>query len=317
MSAPLTASPPRVSICVATYRRPVGLARLLRGLDALTFSSSPPPSVEVIVVDNDPEGSANDLVEELRREVRWPLRYEAEPRRGLSYVRNRAVACAVATSDFIAFIDDDESPEPGWLAELLRVQAETDADVVSGPVIRHFDAEPPPWVRRGRFFEDPRRPTGSPIADPATSNVLIRTAALEGVEGPFDDRFALTGGEDTHLFLRLGRAGRRMVWADEAIVHEWVPPSRANARWLLQRIYRGANTWSQCERELDPGGRALALRVAKGVARISYGLLLLPLSWPFGRHAVVRSLWYVSFGAGNLTGLLGVRYYEYRVTHGR
>ena len=85
---------------------------------------------------------------------------------------------------------------------------------------------------------------------------------------------------------------------------------------MLQRIYRGANTWSLCERELDPTLRAVVLRAAKGIARIAYGVALLPLA-PLGRHMLVRSLWYMCFGAGNLTGLAGLRFYEYRTTHGR
>jgi GT2 family glycosyltransferase len=47
---------PHVSICIATYRRPRGLARLLDSLERLKL----PPDlvVETIVVDNDAEGSA-------------------------------------------------------------------------------------------------------------------------------------------------------------------------------------------------------------------------------------------------------------------
>lgn len=307
----------KVAVCVTTFRRPVGLRRVLQSFAGLTFSKVAAPEVEIVVVDNDPDGSARELCAELGRELSFPLRYVHEAQRGISFARNRAVAAGREGADFIAFIDDDEAAEPRWLDELLHVQASTGADVVSGPVLRHFEGEVPVWVRRGRFFEDPRYATGAAVQDPATNNVLIRVAALQGMDGPFDARFALTGGEDTHLFLRMGRAGRKLVWADEAVVHEWVPQSRANARWLLQRIYRGANTWSICERELDPTPRAVALRVAKGLTRIAMGIGMLPFSWMLGRHMVVRSLWYVCFGAGNLTGLAGLRFYEYRVTHGR
>lgn len=315
MSTAPAQTPVRVAICVVTFQRPHGLRRLLEALDGLTFSPDQPVAPEVVVVDNDPHGSAAAVC--AAAPLRWPLRYECEPQRGISFVRNRAVAAARGWAELIAFIDDDEAPDSGWLAELLRVQAAYDADVVSGPVLRRFEEEVPDWIVRGHFFEDPRLATGAPVHDPATNNVLIRMSALEGVEGPFDPRYALTGGEDTHLFLRLGRAGRRMVWADEAVVHEWIPASRANARWILQRIYRGANTWSQCERELNPTAGALFSRVAKGVARVGFGLATLPFAGLFGRHRFVRSLWYVSFGAGNLTGLAGMRYQEYRTIHGR
>jgi hypothetical protein len=52
-------APARVAVCVATYRRPDGLARLLDGLAALTGDAL----VRVVVNDNDPEGPARDACE--------------------------------------------------------------------------------------------------------------------------------------------------------------------------------------------------------------------------------------------------------------
>ena len=307
----------KVSICVATYLRPLGLAQLLRGLAELRFERVQAPALEIVVVDNDPQRSAQAVCADLAAELPWPVRYVHEPRRGISYVRNRAVECAREGADFFAFIDDDETPEPLWLDELLRVQADYDADVVAGPVVRRFEGAQPDWAHRGRFFDLPRHATGADVEHPGAGNVLIRTAALDGMDEPFDPRFALTGGEDTHLFLRLASAGCRMVWADEAVAYEWIPSSRATVGWVLRRVYRSANTWSMCEREIRPGTRAVTMRAAKGIARMGAGLALLPVSLILGRHMLVRSLWYVCFGAGNLTGLVGVRYHEYRITHGK
>ena len=78
------------------------------------------------------------------------LRYVVEPHRGLSQVRNRAVA--ESRGSFIAFIDDDEIAAPDWLATMDRVQALTDAAAVFGPV--HVQLEPciPPEIRDCRLF---------------------------------------------------------------------------------------------------------------------------------------------------------------------
>lgn len=308
----------KVAVCVVTYLRPRGLARLLDGLERLRFERVEMPGVEVVVVDNDPAGSARAVCDAAAPGLRWPVRYAHETRRGVSQARNRAVEEARrGGAEWIAFIDDDEVPDERWLDELLRVREEYGADVVAGPVPPVFEEGAPAWVERGGFFAPRRFATGTRFEHPGAGNVLLRTAVLDGMEAPFDERFALTGGEDTHLFLRLARAGATMVWADEAIAYEWTPPTRTRARWILLRVYRAANTWSACERELDSAPRVLAGRVAKGVARIGFGLALLPVSWIFGRHMMVRSLWYVCFGAGNLTGLTGLRYDEYKTVHGR
>ena len=41
----------RVTICIATYRRPRMLATLLKALDRLTFAKGPVPRVNVVVID--------------------------------------------------------------------------------------------------------------------------------------------------------------------------------------------------------------------------------------------------------------------------
>ena len=310
----------QVTVCIATYRRAEGLRRLLGGIDGLTFRKSLPPGVRIVVVDNDPEGSASEVCEELVPKLGWPLSYHAEPRRGISYARNTAISRAGDEADFIACIDDDEVPEPNWLDELLHVQLSYDADVVSGPVLPYFPDPVPAWILRGKFFEQafehPRYPTGQELEVTATSNVLIRAKIFEETGLTFDERLALTGGEDVHFFARVRRAGYKIVHADEAVVREWIPGSRANARWILKRAYRVGNAHTLTEEYLGSDPRTRAVRIAKGCGRIAQGALLLPASLPVlflsGRWMLVRSLLYICRGAGMLAGMIGVRFEEYR-----
>jgi glycosyltransferase involved in cell wall biosynthesis len=306
----------RVSVCVVTYRRPVGLSRLLRALGELRFVKAGSVAVEVLVVDNDPEGSAAETLAALGPGSRWPLRYEREPRRGIARARNAAVACARERADFIAFVDDDEAPEPAWLDELLYAESIHAADVVAGPVLPEFEEGAPGWIVAGGFFERPRYRTGTTLTHAATNNVLVRSALFAGMGQPFDERLALAGGEDTEFFLRVARAGHRIVWADEARVREWNPRSRTSVGWLLRRSYRRANTWGLCERDME-SSTVRGARVVKGVTRIAQGVCLLALSVMAGRAAALRAAQCVATGAGNLAGIAGLRYQEYRTTHGR
>lgn len=308
----------RVAVCVITYRRPEGLKRLLEALDRQTFVKTvPAPEVEIVVVDNDPEGSAASGLESAS--VRWLLRSQVEPRRGIPQARNTAVAGALAGgADFVAFVDDDEAPEPCWLDELLRVQRERGADAVAGPVLRHFDEPPPEWILAGGFFDKKRYADGESLMYVDTANSLVRRELLEGRDKPFDERLAFTGGEDTHFFLRAHRDGRRMVWADGAAVRELIPTSRANAGWVFRRAYRLGNSLAFCEVDLDPSWRTFALRAAKALARIIRALLILPAS-PLlgGRGRAARSLHDICRGVGMLAGLAGFSHEEYRRTHGK
>jgi succinoglycan biosynthesis protein ExoM len=304
----------KVSLCVCTYRRPVGLRRLLEAVARLRTERA--ESLEIVVVDNDPDGSARATLDGMADGMPFILRYVHEPRRGISFARNRAVAASDAASEWIAFLDDDEEPEAGWLDALLAAQARFVADVVAGPVPPRYESDVPKWILRGRFHEAQRHATGTVLPYADTGNVLVRASLFRAFPAPFAAQLALAGGEDTHFFLRVARAGHRIVWADDAVAWEWVPPSRVRLPWLLRRAFRCGNTWALLERELDPSWRVLALRIARGAGRIVTGAVLLPLSLVRGRHAVVTILRRMCFGAGSLAGVMGYRYDEYRTTHG-
>lgn len=303
-----------VSLCVCTYRRPIGLRRLLDAVARIRTERV--ERLEIVVVDNDPDGSARATIDGMMDAMPFILRCVHEPRRGISFARNRAVAEADSASEWIAFLDDDEEPEAGWLDELLRVQAAFAADVVAGPVPPRFEAPAPRWILRGRFHEPPRHATGTVLPYADTGNVLVRASLFRVFPQPFAPSLALAGGEDTHFFLRVARAGHRIVWADEAVAWEWVPPSRVRLPWLLRRAFRRGNTWALLERDLDPSLRVLGMRVLRGGGRIARGAVLMPVSLVRGRHAIAETLRGICFGAGSLAGVAGYRYDEYRTTHG-
>ena len=304
---------PKVAVCAVTYSRPVGLARLLAGLNQLSFAGGAAPNIVIIVVDNDALGSGASVCTEWGPRLRWPLRYEHEPRRGIAQARNRAVSAAIS-AEFIAFIDDDEVPSPGWLQELLTVQEQFGADVVCGPVLPEFCAPVPPWLRP--FFQRRRHLTGDTLPWASTNNALVRRAAADQLGVWFDEQLGLTGGEDTHFFFRLARLQSRMVWADKAVVSEFIPDSRITVAWVLRRAYRAGQTLGFCDRTIGATLGQRATRLAKGCFRLLEGLLTLPIGVVRGREATIRSLRRVCWGAGSITGLVGGRYEEYRKVHG-
>lgn len=306
-----------VSICIATYQRPEGLKRLMAGIDRLVFTQLPLPTIEVIVVDNDPARSAQTFCEGLKSNFQWNLKYFSEPQRGISYVRNKAVVEVSPAADLVAFIDDDEVPEPDWLEQLLTVLQAEQADVVAGPALPFFPMpDVPKWVIKGRFFEPLRYPTGQQIKFAGAGNVLVRAGVLRAMGKIFDERFALTGGEDSHFFMRVDRAGYKLVWADNAIVYEWIPTSRMNINWILRRGYRCHSSYSLSEKELDPWAKVVLKRLATGGGRIAIGLVTLLPSLFLSRDRFVTALLQICRGAGTVSGLAGRSYEEYQTTHG-
>lgn len=307
---------PSVGICVLTYKRNRQLIALLAGIAKL---EAPEADVRIVIVDNNPDGCARSIVEEFRQSWAdaghsWPVEYVPEPQRGIARARNRAVA-ACAETDFVAFVDDDEVPESDWLVSLFSVQASAHADVVVGRVLSRFDTPPPEWVLAGGFLELPRRATGTRVSWALTGNVLIARHLLERYSPPFDERFNLSGGEDTHFFMRANDDGALMVSADDAIVFEDTPSERTTWRSIMRREYRRGNTLSLCMLDLHPSGIRRVRRVGQGFYRLLQGFGLLVLVPVVGRGNFYKGVHRLCFGAGLLTGLLGLRYEQYMHEH--
>jgi succinoglycan biosynthesis protein ExoM len=309
------APPPRVAVCVATYRRPTMLREMLESLAALRFAGGA-PELRIVVVDNDAEGSARPVVDAARPALRVPVRYEVEPRRNIAHARNLSVAAAIEDgAEWIAFVDDDETARPDWLDVLLRVQARYGADVVCGAVRARLAQGAAPWIERTELLGSRPQRTGTPLSIGYTSNVLVAARLLAG-PAPFDPAFGITGGSDSHLFLRLHRQGARMVWAEEAVVDETMPASRVGAAWLLRRAFRVGNCALWAERALGAEMGRPAMRALKASARLALGVAQLAPGALRGRVGLVRALHNVSYGTGALAAVLGYRYEEYRTVHG-
>lgn len=315
--ADLTAEPTRsldcrVAICIATCRRPESLAGLLGALERLEVPDD--THVCIVVVDNDSQESARAVCREAELGSCHAFSYQVEKQQGIPFARNAALAAALPDSDFVAFIDDDEVPEPSWLAELLRVQTRYCADVVTGPCLPRYLDPPADWIVEGRFHDRPRHPTGTERPVAYTHNVLVRATVFDSLERCFDESMALHGGDDSELFGRVAEAGFSIIWADDAVVHECIPASRATLRWIVTRGFRvgTGSAWLDGRRSLGSG---LAPAV-HGVYCIAKGTLHALASPLLGRARAAQGLRLLAFGAGLIAGSLGHLHPEYRTIHG-
>ena len=298
----------RVGICIATFRRRELLRQLLVGISKLTFERMPTPDILIIVVDNDEARSAADICDTVA--LPWPAKYVVEPRRGIAQARNRAILEA-ENPDFIVFIDDDEVPTPQWLDELLWTQACFKGDVVCGPVLPRFASGTPEWVKAGRFFSKHLYITGDTIETCCTGNVLIPRRVMREVRA-FDERFALTGAEDTHFFLRVRQQGFKIICSGGGVVYESVPTSRASLKWLLRRAYQSGNSWVLCETSLDGRISTRLIRMAKASGRILQGTASACLSPLLGKAALAEALSTLFLGAGMIAALAGKNFQAYQ-----
>ena len=224
-----------VAVIIPTLRRPDSLERALRSV--FTQTGSLDRVAAIVVADNDPQGSAAALIERLRAEAPVPMTYAHAPIPGVATARNVGLSATDAT--LIAFLDDDETASPGWLAALLSAQTQTGADVVFGPIHgRVPDNTGLTTTYLERFFgRDGPRETGLTDQIHGCGNsLMVRATALPG-HAPFDVAMNETGGEDDRLFTALSARGGRFGWAADAWVDEFAPSHRATLNYALTRAF--------------------------------------------------------------------------------
>lgn len=299
-----------ISVVMCTFDREVMARRTI----ASVYDQRLPKdlSLEMIVVDNTPEGNARAWVEALSDFSPRP-RYVNEPRAGISHARNAGVA--VARGEFLAFIDDDETAEPDWLANLHRALLAHNADIGTGPVLPVFEDKAGLGWDPTPFFYGKREAmaTGGRLEAARTGNILLRVATCFDGTPPFDPRLGGSGGEDTDFTHALYRKGRKIIWVDDAVVHEFWPQSKAMLPAFLRRKLVTARNTTQVRITRNPRPMPAVLSMLpKALAQLVIFSPLAAVSYPFSRQFFARCAMQVMSAIGKLTFWQRADYYGRR-----
>ena len=292
----------KVSVLIPTFRRPDSFIRAARSV----FRQQGVEGVELVAIDNSPEGSALDAFRALDSDAPFPFRWAHAPKPGVAQARN--VALALARGQLIAWLDDDEEASPRWLASLIAVRKQTGAQSVFGPV----RAEAPANAENAVFFEDLYSRRGPHHSGPCRrpygiGNSLQPRAMFDGAIA-FDPRADQTGGEDDALFAAWTEAGATFAWAADAIVVEHLGPERTRVGHGLRRAF--AYGQGPCETAWSSGNYAsLARHMGVGAAQaVLFGAasaLVVGASKP---HALAM-LDHAARGAGKVFWFFEQRFY--------
>ena len=226
--------PPSVTVVICTRDRPHDVVHALESLERQTHED-----FDILVVDNAPTNDATARAVEGLRGRLHRLDYVVEPRPGLAQARNCAIN-AVHT-DVVAWIDDDETAESTWLAEIVDAFVrEPEAAAVSGSVVpAELETWPQWWFEqygghsKGRGFTEVVFPRGetngqSPLYPlppfGVGANMAFRTSALVELGG-FDRGLGAGtptfGGEDTLIFSQLLVSGHTVVYQPAAMTRHF------------------------------------------------------------------------------------------------
>jgi succinoglycan biosynthesis protein ExoM len=297
-----------IDVCIATYKRPQLLKKLLESLSCQQTNGK--FSYSVIVIDNDLSRTAEAVVKAFQNDG-LKCFYDVEPEQNISLARNRSVRHS--TGDFIAIIDDDDSVNEKWLLTLYETLIAYNADVVNGPVIPIFPDGTPDYIKRNRLSTPPNLPTGSFEYSCYTSNTMFRRKAIDRFDPPFHPDFGRTGGEDILFFKNLRKEGCKFVWCNEAWVFESVLAARAKWSWILKRFFRNGNITYRIADESDRNVLASILHLV-GFLKLLITLPFFTLAGIFFRSMKLRSLKLleeIAFHLGFLSCIANFSYEQY------
>ena len=302
-----------IAICIVTFRRNSQLADLLRSVANLELDEASARRVGVVVVDNDPRLSASFMEAEWRPRLPMQLHWVAGGHQRIALGRNAALQACGDRYDVIAFVDDDETLDPGWLAGIKAAFARhPQAAVVAGPVVPVFPANSSALLQKSGIYHRPGDPGRKRLLTASTANVAIRARTLHNEELEFDDRLSELGGEDYMLFRTLTMRGYRIAWSNRMVVYDHIPKSRMNLRWISRRAVRQGNTMAVAD-SLLYGRRPTALRrIPRSLVRLQLGGFSL-IKNAFMTGNPLPGVTEMLTAAGTLAGLCGYRMMEYRV----
>jgi glycosyltransferase involved in cell wall biosynthesis len=270
----------KVTVAIPTYNRADFLRQTLAGI---AIQQCPRDHYEVLVIDNNSTDHTRAVVAEFAHTQPAP-RYLREPRQGLDYARNRAIA--EARGEIIVFGDDDILVQPDWLGQmtlpLLADGAARRIGAVGGEVIPVFPDGLPDWVREWHAPLAFRADTGPLGArhSPMGANLAFPRWVFERL-GTFHtalDRAAgnYFSGGDSEMIRRVRAAGFEVWFAPGAAVKHQMPASRTTFRYARRHAFDSARS-RVIDRAGQPGATGYLLgRLFANVAKAA-GFALLSL----------------------------------------
>jgi glycosyltransferase involved in cell wall biosynthesis len=205
--------PPVISVIIPTFHRPA----MLRAAVESALTQEVDVSFEVVIALSDPESADDRRAAEALASADQRVRVTASPvSAGPATSRNAGIRAA--RGEVLAFLDDDCTAAPGWLASGLTaldagdiVQGRTDPERPPGPYDHYVAVHELSWLWE-------------------TCNLFVRRSFVEAAGGFLENRL-LGGavdrrvmGEDTEWGSRLVRSGARPGFARDArVVHVVIP----------------------------------------------------------------------------------------------
>jgi len=228
-----------VSVIICTYTEE-RWPDLVAAIESIQRQSLPARELIVVVDHNKP------LLQCVRAQFPHVVAVENSEVQGLSGARNSGIAQARGT--LVAFLDDDATAEPGWLALLCRCCEDVRVLGVGGTVEPEWLDKQPPWFPREfywvvgcTYLRTPEQPVV--VRNPFGGCTCFLRDIFE-VVGGFRNEIGRAGTrpmgcEETELCIRAKQQWPEKIFLYEprAKIHHRIPPKRGTWGYFRSRCY--------------------------------------------------------------------------------
>ncbi|MEM9815046.1 MAG: hormogonium polysaccharide biosynthesis glycosyltransferase HpsE [Cyanobacteria bacterium P01_D01_bin.6] len=244
MTAPKDVTEFDITIAVPTYNGARRLPKLFEHFKAQIAIEN--IRWEILIVDNNSRDNTKTVVQEYQAD--WlpqvPLRYVQETQQGAAFARQKAVK--EARGKLIGFIDDDNLPDPNWVAEAVAFGVRhPNAGAFGSRIDAHCEVTPPEGFEQIKAFLAIRN-HGSKVMEfdpdslrlpPAASLVVRKQAWLDCVPQHSFLSGKLPGlfiqGDDYEPLLFIHKNGWKILYNPHLRTIHQIPKERLERDYLL------------------------------------------------------------------------------------
>ena len=233
-----------LSIIISTYNN---AASLVRTLDSVVKQDADKNLWECVVVNNN---STDDTAERVatfaKQHSEVNIRLVDEPKQGLSHARNRGIV--ESKGQFLAFIDDDETINEGFVSAYIDLFRNHGAFVGSGTLKVCYDSARPKWMSyyTEKMIANPLD-LGNEIITitrtitPTGGNMAFNREVFN-LYGNFDTALGrkgdeLFGGEENDLFDRIRDLGERVFYTPHAVAYHHIADKKLTPEYFDKLAY--------------------------------------------------------------------------------
>lgn len=229
-----------ISVLICTRNRAEALHVTLA--DLFVKGNVDEPRWEVLVVDNDSNDETKTVCEDFEKRYPRIFRRIVEQRRGLSHARNRGITHS--HGNIIAWLDDDASVTPQYVASIRETFGTNDVDGVQGRILLDCEGGRPDWLGTAPSQFLCLRDYGENCFEwndnLAGVNMLMRASVfheLGGFSPQLGAGTAVGFAEDSEFTVRMRRAGKKMIYAPQIMVRHRLPMGRITPVSIRKRFF--------------------------------------------------------------------------------